>query len=83
MERFIHSMNVRKLTESVVEEAALQWLEELGYAVLPGPEIEPEGPQQERASFGDVILVERLRSALARINPNIPEEAREETVRKL
>jgi len=33
----------RKLTESTVEEAALQWLEELGYAVLPGSEIEWEG----------------------------------------
>ena len=33
-----------KLTESTVEEAALEWLNELGYAVLHGPEIEPEGP---------------------------------------
>jgi hypothetical protein len=35
-----------KLTESTVEEAALEWLNELGYAVLHGPEIEPEGPRQ-------------------------------------
>ncbi|PIQ82948.1 MAG: DEAD/DEAH box helicase [Candidatus Omnitrophica bacterium CG11_big_fil_rev_8_21_14_0_20_64_10] len=73
----------RPLTESVVEEAALQWLEELGYSILPGPEIEPEGLRQERASFGDVTLIERLRAALARINPGIPEDAREEAIRKL
>ena len=48
---------IQKLTESTVEEAALQWLAELGYAVLPGSEIEPEGPQQERVGFGDVILI--------------------------
>lgn len=29
-----------KLTESTVEDAALAWLESLGYAVLHGPEIE-------------------------------------------
>ena len=73
----------RKITESTVEEATLQWLEELGYAVLSGSEIEPEGPRQERASFSDVLLVERLRAALARINPDIPGDAREEAIRKL
>ncbi len=72
-----------RVTESTVEEATLQWLEEMGYAILPGPEIEPEGPRQERTSFGDVVLVDRLRSAVARINPQIPKEAREEAVRKL
>jgi len=34
------------VTESTVEDAALSWFEELGYAVLHGPEIEPEGPRQ-------------------------------------
>ena len=30
-----------KFTESVVEDAALAWLESLGYAVKHGPEIAP------------------------------------------
>lgn len=30
-------------TESVVEDAALAWLESLGYAVLHGPDISPIG----------------------------------------
>ena len=72
-----------KLTEFTVEEAMLQWLEDLGYAVLHGPEIEPEGPREERANFGEVLLVERLRAALARINAGIPADAREDAVRKL
>ena len=36
-------MTASSLTESVVEDAALAWLGELGYAVLHGSEIEPEG----------------------------------------
>ena len=31
-------------TESTVEQAALQWLAELGYTVLHGPDIAPNTP---------------------------------------
>lgn len=45
------------LTESTVENAVLAWLEEFGYAVLHGPEIEPERPQEDRVSSRrDAIL---------------------------
>lgn len=37
------------ITESVVEDASLAWLGGLGYAVLHGPEVEPEGVRQERS----------------------------------
>jgi type I restriction enzyme, R subunit len=44
--------------ESVVEEAALEWLQGLGYTVLYGPEIsEGElGSERDDPLFGDVIL---------------------------
>jgi type I restriction enzyme R subunit len=71
------------ITELTVEAATLDWLDELGYAVLHGSEIEPEGSREERANFGEVLLVERLRSALARINPHVPADIREDAVRKL
>lgn len=71
------------MTESVVEEAVIGWLGELGYAVAAGPDIAPEGPASERASFADVILVGRLRAALVKINPTIPADAIEEAVRKV
>lgn len=61
------------LTEFTVESAVLAWFKELGYAVLHGPDIAPGELFAERASYGEVVLVKRLRSALARINPNIPE----------
>ena len=56
--------------ESHVEEAALAWLSELGYATANGLDIGPDGDKPERASYGDVLLVERLRAAIAKLNPN-------------
>ena len=71
------------LTESMVEEAALGWFQELGYAVLSGPQLAPGEPTAERDSFNDVVLVGRLRVAIRQLNPAIPEEAPEEALRKL
>ncbi|MFN7871616.1 MAG: type I restriction endonuclease subunit R, partial [Cyanobacteriota bacterium] len=71
------------LNESIVEEAALGWFEQLGYAVPPGPQLSPCEPAAERESFSDVVLVGRIRHAIRQLNPAIPEEAREEALRKL
>ncbi len=71
------------LTESIVEEAALEWLAELGYAIEHGPALAPGEPAAERETFGDVVLVGRLREAIRHLNPVIPEEAREEALRKV
>ena len=71
------------LTESIVEDAALTWFGELGYAVGHGPQMAPGEPAAERDSFGEVVLVGRLREALRQLNPAIPEEAREEALRKV
>ena len=62
--------------ESLVEDAALTWFGELGYAVGHGPQLAPGEPAAERDSFGEVVLVGRLREAIWRLNPAIPEEAR-------
>ena len=64
--------DIMPLNESTVEEAALSWFEELGYAVAHGPDIAPGEPAAERKSFGDVVLVGRLREAIGRINPTFP-----------
>ena len=72
-----------KFTEDEVEDAALEWLAGLGYAVLHGPDIGPEGPAPERHSHGEVFLTGRLRDALERLNPHLPAEALEEVLRKV
>ncbi len=69
--------------ESIVEDAALSWFGELGYAIGHGPEMAPGEPAAERDSFGEVVLSGRLREAISRLNPAIPEEAREDALRKV
>ncbi len=71
------------LNESIVEDAALTWFGELGYALGHGPHLAPGESAAERESFGEVVLVRRLREAIQRLNPAIPEEAREEALRKV
>ena len=71
------------MDESIVEDAALEWFGELGYAIGHGPHIAPGEPASERDSFGQVVLVGRLREAIRRLNPSIPNEAREDALRKV
>ena len=54
---------VSSLNESTIEEAALDYLESLGWGVAHGPDIAPDTPGAERADYGDVVLTRRLQSA--------------------
>lgn len=72
-----------KFTESVVEDAALEWLQGLGYTLLPGPTIAPGELFAERAEYSDVILAQRLKDALSRLNPVLPPEALDDAFRKI
>ena len=67
-----------RFSESVVEEAALDWLDSLGWTVVHGPDIAPDTLAAERADYGQVILERRLRDALAQLNPDLPAEALED-----
>jgi type I restriction enzyme R subunit len=70
-------------TESVVEQAALEWLNALGYSIAYGPEIGCGQPGAERSDWAQVVLEQRLRFALQRLNPNVPASALDEAFRKL
>jgi type I restriction enzyme R subunit len=70
-------------TESELEEAALEWLDGVGYAVLHGAEIAPGEEKAERDDYHEVILARRLREALERLNPDLPPELLDEAFRKL
>jgi len=71
------------LDEAKVEEATVDYFRELGYEYAFGPDIAPDGCRPERADYGQVVLIGRLRDALVRINPDVPLEAIEEAVRKV
>ena len=64
-------------TESVVEQAALDWLAARGYGAHSGPEIAHGTPGAERtdSDYRDVVLERRLHQALVRLNPELPPEA--------
>jgi type I restriction enzyme R subunit len=70
-------------SESIVEQAALAWLESTGWAVKNGAAIAPGEPSAERDDYGQVVLAQRLRDALARLNPALPAEALDDAYRKL
>ncbi|MBN2549899.1 MAG: type I restriction endonuclease subunit R, partial [Anaerolineales bacterium] len=76
-------MSGASFTESIVEHAALEWLEALGYTTLSGLDIAPETPEAERQDYAQVILEGRLRQALARLNPGLPAQALEDAFRRL
>ena len=76
-------MNLNKIYESDIEEASLNWLADLGYTVLHGPDIAPDMPNAERSTYNEVTLTRRLRDAVAYLNPETPVDAQEEAIRKV
>jgi type I restriction enzyme R subunit len=72
-----------QVNENTVEEAALSWFGNLGYATAHGEQLAPGEPGAERQSYGDVVLVGRLRDAIERLNSTIPASAREDALRKV
>jgi type I restriction enzyme R subunit len=71
------------LNETTVEDAAMEYLRELGYTTAFGPEIAPDGDRSERIAYDSVYLYNRLRNAIARINPGMDREMIEETIKRL
>ena len=73
-----------KFTESVVEEACLQYFGQLGYTYLPAPEIAVGGLFAERSDdYSETILKQRLHTALTRINRKVPAVAIDDAIRQV
>ncbi|MCX6821975.1 MAG: type I restriction endonuclease subunit R, partial [Candidatus Aenigmarchaeota archaeon] len=70
------------VTEEDVEHSALEILSHIGYKIIFGPDIAPEGRNPER-NYEDVVLLQRLRDAIDRLNPMIPQETKEEALKKI
>ena len=60
------------ITEEQLEQLCIDWFVELGYEYKNGHDIAPESNNPERDDFRKVILEDRLKSSLTRINPDIP-----------
>lgn len=72
-----------KFHETLVEDANLDWLKGLGWGPLNGPEIAPQTPGAERRDYTEVVLAQRLRDALSRLNSSLPAEAISDAFRKM
>ncbi|NOT14883.1 MAG: type I restriction endonuclease subunit R [Methylotenera sp.] len=70
-----------KLTESEIETLAIERLQALGFDYIYGPDIAPDSSTPERESFAEVLLTNRLRNAVARINPTLPPAALDEAIK--
>lgn len=71
------------MTEDQLEQETLGWLAEQGYQILHGPDIAHDGENPERENYRQVVLVERLRAAIARLNPLVPVSAREDALQQV
>jgi type I restriction enzyme R subunit len=72
-----------RITESAIEAFAIELLEKQGYQYLYGPDIAPGGVKEERKSFEDVLLFDRLKRAINTINFRVPVEAREDALKQI
>jgi type I restriction enzyme R subunit len=72
-----------KLTESNIEEFAVELFEQLGYKYFYGPDIAPDGEMMLRESLEEVVLKDALRSAVYRINGELPKEVCDEAVNQV
>jgi type I restriction enzyme R subunit len=73
-------MNI--ISENDIETIAVEQLIRLGYDYLSGIDISPDGEHPER-QYNEVVLVTRLRDTIDKLNPNIPQEAKEDALKKV
>lgn len=71
------------ISESQIELLAIELFQSLGYTHLHGPAIAPDGDAPERESYEQVLLTERLRNAVKRINPHLSHQLYEDAIRDI
>jgi type I restriction enzyme R subunit len=76
-------MTTSKIVESQIETFAIEVLKKLGWEHVHGLSIAPGAECAERESFEQIILAQRLRKAIARLNGDIPADAQEQAVQKV
>ena len=74
---------MKPITEDIIERSAIEILQSLGWDYANGKEISPEGLFCERDTFQQIVLTNRLRKAIVKINPHIPKDFQEQAVQKV
>lgn len=76
-------IELKPITENIIETSAIELLQSQGWEYAHGPGLSPEGLFCERENYHQIILTQRLRSAIDKINPHIPADAKETAVQKV
>ena len=71
------------LSEAAFESALLEQLRAFGYSIEREEDIGPDGHRPERESHDEVVLRRRFEDAVARLNPGLPPEARQDAIRRV
>lgn len=71
------------IVEQDIENAGLEILHDLGYDIVYGPDIAPDGSNPLRSGWDEVVLRDRFESSLEKLNPSLPRQAIEEAARKV
>jgi type I restriction enzyme, R subunit len=74
---------LKPITEDIIESLAIEQLQSLCWDYAYGLDIAPGADKSERQSYEQIILIERLRNAVAQINPHIPKTAQEQAIQKV
>jgi type I restriction enzyme R subunit len=74
---------MKPITESHIETLTIETLQSIGWEYIYELAIAPGAEKQERESFEQIILIERLRKAVSILNPHIPNDAQEQAIQKV
>ncbi len=74
---------MKPITENIIEESAIELLKAQGWEYANGRELSPEGLFCERENYQQIVLIARLRNAIAQINQHIPADAQEAALQKV
>lgn len=72
-----------RITENSIESLAVEMLVKLGYEYIYAPSIAPDSTTPERASFNQVLLLERLELAVKKINHFLPADTHIEAIQEI
>ncbi len=71
------------INEDQVEQLSIEWFKELGYDYLLGYDIAPDSTNPQRSNYQEVLLSNRLKSALQKLNPTLPSSSIDEAIHLL
>lgn len=82
------SSSPRAVREDDVERAALEWFAGLGWQIMHGSYLGPDGPKDAqgrgpRKDWREVVIRPRLLAALAKLNPDLPQSALDQAARQI